>query len=127
MPVNISEIEPFERLRDLMGFYTTEASRAQVTVSTMRAHVRYLQGRLRRRRGLISSSEAKTKWQAEALFDSDSTALELYDEIEEYENTIDIMKSLHETYVRYYDVLSRELTARSNDRDRWYGRGGDGR
>ena len=128
MPVDISNIEPFQRLRDLMGFYATEASRALVEVAKARSHVRYLQRRLSGRRSTILAQGASiTKWRAEAAVDADPSIRELTDSIGRHEGLIDILRSLQETYAKNYEVLSRELTARTNDRDRWYGRGGDGR
>lgn len=127
MPIDLSDIQPFQRLRDLMGFYTTEASRALVDLAKYRAHRRHLQGKLKRRRSIIMRSASDTKWRADAEAANDPRIVDIQDQLDNTESVIEILDALQQTYVRNYDALSRELTARTGDRDRYYGRGGMGK
>ena len=127
MPLELSNIQPFQHLRDLMGFYTTEASRAIVDIAKYKGHRRYLQARLKQRRAFILGSAGNIKWRAEAEVAGDRRAIDIGGELDNCESIIELLEALHVGYVRNYDALSRELTARSGDRDRWYGRGGSGR
>jgi hypothetical protein len=127
MPANISDIEPYQRVRDYLGFYTTEASRALFTLSQYRARRRYLTGQVRSRKSHLMGSKSGAKWQAEATIQSDKKLSHLQDQLDITENIIDMMEVLYQNYTEYVKALSREITARTDDRDRWYGRGGSGK
>lgn len=127
MPANLSEIEPFERVRDFLGFYTTEASRALFTLSQYRARRRTLNREMGRRKSHLMGSTSGAKWRAEAEIQSDKRLSKLQDELDVVENVIDIMEVLYQNYSEYVKALSREITARTGEKDRYYGRGGDGR
>jgi len=72
-------------------------------------------------------SKSGAKWQAEATIQSDKKLSHLQDQLDITENIIDMMEVLYQNYTEYVKALSREITARTDDRDRWYGRGGSGK
>lgn len=126
MPANLSEIEPYQKVRDYLGFYTSEASRALFTLSEYRARRRTLNREIGRRKSVLMGSAGNSaKWRAEAQMQLDKKLSSLQDELDVVENVIDIMDTLFQNYSSYVRALSREMTARTGDRDNWYGRGGD--
>lgn len=117
-PAVLSEIQPFDRVRDLLGFYTSEAGRANVEVRKHRAHLRHLKrGRDNLMRRLMRDLPKGTpKWRAQSEAESSKRLRGLEDEIAVTESIIEITDALAEDYGRKADALSREITSR---RDEW--------
>lgn len=129
MVADLSNIEPFQQVRDLLGFYTSEAARAHLSLTQQKAHRRWLLHRIERRKARVISRlpDRATKWRANAAANEDKKIYEYQQDLLICENLIEILDGLHETYGNYANALSREMTARKDDRDRWYGRAGQGK
>ena len=125
MEADLSNIQPFERLRSLLGFYTSESSRALIDAGLYRAERKRLQRAIDdRTASLMASTKVATAWRAKALVRDDKKIQRWYESIEICDNVIEILDRLVKTYDGYVNALSREQTARQNDRDKYYGRGG---
>ncbi len=128
MPVEISNIEPFEELRNFLSFYTGEAGRALLAYNRQKVARRRLQGQLKRRRSSLYDSGGRVaKWQAESSVENDRVVSSLTEQIENCENMMDILNGLVDTYEEYHKTISREISARISDREKWQGRTGSGR
>lgn len=128
MQIEISEL-PFDRVRDQLAFYTTESSRAYVTLAQHKAHRRYLLRQMADRKNKVINklSQRVPKWRAVSKSEADKRVLRFQDELTTTDNIIEILERLGDMYRGYADALSREITARKDDRDRWYGRAGSGK
>jgi phage gp29-like protein len=128
MPVDLSKIQPFEHVRDLLGFYASEASRALVSRAVWRGRLRHLKDALDdAKTDAMSSSEAKTRWSTQLQAATSPKVRRIVREMTYVENVIELLTALYEKYNKDSEDLSREITARREDRDRWYGRAGEKR
>lgn len=128
MPEDMSEVQSFEQLRAMMSFYTGEAARANISYQQHKAEHRDLLRQLKRRTAsLVGDMKRIPKWQVELSIADDKKIIKFNDAIEIELTVIDIMKSLSKTYGEYSDTLSREISARISDREKWQGRAGSGR
>lgn len=125
MEVDISQIQPFERLRALLGFFTTESSRALVDIAVWRSHQRSLKRAIdQRTASQMASTSSTSQWRAKAIVRDDKKIQKWQSEWDTCEDVIDILDALFKTYSANVVALSREQTARQGDKDRYYGRGG---
>lgn len=113
-----------EDVRDRLGFYTNEASRAALMVTVYRAHKRDLLRKATLRRARVIANFKGTKWQADAKAEADEKVQKYRDRASEADSLIEMLEELAKMYDRNAFALSRELTARDRDRERWQGRGG---
>lgn len=129
MVLNVSRIEPFQHLRDMLSFYTGEANRAHVNVALNEGTVRDLEEFIKKRRAriLAGADRRAGKWRAEAEVEEDEKINDARKKISYLTTLIGLQKALRDGYYKNADLLSREQTARTNDRDRWYGKAGDHR
>ncbi len=128
MPLDMTDIVSFDELRSFLSFYTSEGARALTAQHQQRAQRRRLLRRLGRRRAALLGSQGNVaKWQAELSTANDHIVTKLLDSIELCDNLIEILDGLSKNYNGYVKALSREISARISDREKWYGRPGQGR
>lgn len=126
MVANVSNIQPFERLRDMQAFYAGEAARAIESKNRFYAQKAFAERRVKNRKAhLMDSNESKTRWRVMAAVESDSRIRELEEEILLCETSMKYLEDIGKSYSDFAFSLSREITARMGDRDRWQGRAGD--
>lgn len=128
MPEDMSAVQPFEHLRAMLSFYTNEYARANISHRQHLAELRHLERQLKRRTASLAGDMRRVpKWQIELLIQDDKKVRRLNDKMEICETVIEIFKDLTKNYLEYTKTLSREISARISDRDRWQGRSGSGK
>jgi hypothetical protein len=128
MVADLSEIQPFERLRDMLGFYTSEAARAAIDRNKYRGERRRVERRLRRlTASLRGSVGARTKWQADVEIENQPTIVKLRKELDHVNTMIEFLDDLSSGFSADAAALSREQTAREIEYRAYHGRPGSGR
>ncbi len=127
MVIDVSTIQPFEMVRDMHSFYTSEAARAAVKLAEHKASRRTLKRTISTRTASLMGSQTGTKWRASAEIERQPEIRRLNRALDFTENLIEMMTEIKENYFKYADSLSREITARTKERDAYYGRAGSGR
>lgn len=125
MEADLSNIQPYQRLRDMMGYYTNELSRSMVDLAKQRAQRKWLRSQMDERAAFLTTRTTfREKWRATAQAKNDKKFQKLSAAYDVCDSTIDLLEALLAGFKANYDALSREMTARHDEKKRYDGRGG---
>lgn len=117
-PIDLSSVH-YDDLRDMLGFYTNEAGRADLQVGAYEAHLNDLQNkRDELGKNLMRHMPINmAKWRAQVELEGNKKLKKLDKEIRLVEQILKILKPLARDNDRKAKALSREMSTRQRDQE----------